>query len=73
MASGWADERRKRQSELIRTWKPWEKSTGPKSAQGKMKAAKNSYKTGEYCHETHEVRRYLADQNRFLREVQVNI
>ena len=30
MANGWSLEWRKRQSEIIRRWQPWQKSTGPK-------------------------------------------
>ena len=45
MANGWTPERRKRQAELIRTWRPWEKSTGPVTAAGKRKAAKNAAKS----------------------------
>lgn len=33
-------------SELIRRWKPWEKSTGPKSPEGKARSAKRGYKGG---------------------------
>jgi hypothetical protein len=39
MANGWTPERRARQSELILRWKPWEKSTGPKSSDGKTKVS----------------------------------
>jgi hypothetical protein len=45
MAHGWTEERRARQAELIRTWKPWEKSTGPRTSAGKRKAAKNAAKS----------------------------
>ena len=31
-------------AELIKQWRPWEKSTGPKSPEGKKKAAKRGYK-----------------------------
>jgi hypothetical protein len=31
----WTKERRARQAELIRTWKPWTRSTGPRTAAGK--------------------------------------
>ena len=31
----WTKERRERQAELIRTWKPWTRSTGPRTAAGK--------------------------------------
>ena len=32
MANGWTPERKARQAELIRNWKPWERSTGPRTA-----------------------------------------
>ena len=47
MANGWTLERRQRQSEAIRTWKPWERSTGPRTPEGKAKVAQNSYKGAE--------------------------
>lgn len=43
----WSDERRKRQSEAIHRWKPWEQSTGAKTPEGKAKAARNAYKGGK--------------------------
>ena len=46
MANGWTPERRARQAELIRNWKPWERSTGPKTAEGKARLAQNPYKGG---------------------------
>jgi len=46
MGSGWTPERRARQAALIRTWKPWEKSTGPRSAEGKQRTARNGFKGG---------------------------
>jgi len=42
----WTDEERRRQSELIRQWRPWEQSTGPTTAEGKERAAQNAYKGG---------------------------
>lgn len=39
--SGWTDERRAKQREAIQRWKPWEKSTGPKTPQGKAQATHN--------------------------------
>lgn len=41
MANGWTAERRARQSELIRNWKPWMKSTGPRTEAGKTMSAMN--------------------------------
>ena len=44
--NGWTLERRKRQAELIRSWKPWERSTGPKSPEGKLQVARNAWRGG---------------------------
>ena len=42
----WTQEERERQSELIKSWQPWQKSTGPQSDAGKAVAAKNAFKHG---------------------------
>lgn len=42
----WTPERRQKQSELIRTWRPWERSTGPKTPEGKAVASRNPWKGG---------------------------
>jgi len=39
-------QRRKRQSELIRRWRPWDRSTGPRTADGKTRNSKNAYEGG---------------------------
>ena len=46
MANGWTPERRARQAALIRTWRPWEKSTGPRSVEGKARTSRNGFKGG---------------------------
>lgn len=46
MATTWTQERRARQAELIRTWKPWKQATGPRTPEGKAKASANSDKGG---------------------------
>ncbi len=53
-------EHRALRAELIRRWKPWEKSTGPKSAEGKARSAMRGFKGG-----SREILRELA---RMLRE-----
>ncbi len=40
-------EHRALRAELIRRWKPWEKSTGPKTPEGKKKAAMRGFKGAE--------------------------
>ena len=46
MSNGWTFERRARQAALIHTWCPWEKSTGPRSDDGKARASRNGYRGG---------------------------
>jgi len=46
MANGWTDERRARHAELIQRWKPWERSSGPKTAEGKATVSRNAYQGG---------------------------
>ena len=48
MNNGWTPERRAKQAEAIRRWKPWLGSTGPKSDQGKARASRNAYKGGHW-------------------------
>ncbi len=44
--NGWTAERRMRHSKLIHEWKPWQRSTGPRTRAGKAKVSRNSYKGG---------------------------
>ena len=46
MGNGWTLERRARQAERIRTWRPWEQSTGPRTEGGKAVVARNAWKGG---------------------------
>jgi hypothetical protein len=41
MANGWTPERKARQAAMIRAWKPWERSTGPVTQEGKAESSKN--------------------------------
>ncbi len=45
MANGWTPERRARQAELIRGWKPWNHSTGPRTDAGKAISSANREKS----------------------------
>ena len=46
MGNGWTPERRARQAETIRRWKPWKQSTGPRTRDGKAIASHNGWKGG---------------------------
>jgi hypothetical protein len=67
MGNGWTPERRARQAALIRTWRPWEKSTGPRTADGKARAARNGDKGGEWKIERDKVRELKTTVGNLLR------
>jgi DNA-binding LytR/AlgR family response regulator len=46
MSHGWTPERRWRQREAIQRWRPRERSTGPRTAEGKARASRNGWKGG---------------------------
>jgi len=48
MPSGWTPERRARQAEAIRRWKPWAKSSGSRSDAGKARSSRNADKGGQW-------------------------
>lgn len=56
----WTLEERQRQARLIKQWRPWEQSTGAKTAEGKAISARNAYKGN--------VRGSLRELNAVLRE-----
>jgi len=60
----WTPEERLKQSKAIRSWKPWEKSTGAKSLQGKAISSKNATKNGDSAY----VRELIKQMNKILRE-----
>ncbi len=47
MANGWTPERRAQQAQAIRRWRPWDQSTGPRTVEGKARAARNADKGGQ--------------------------
>lgn len=61
MANGWTEERRARQAERIKQWRPWEKSTGPKSEDGKKRASLNAFKHGVRSAEWAAVERRVSE------------
>ena len=69
MTNGWTSERRERQSEMIKHWKPWERSTGPKSRAGKSRVARNAFKGGTRPL-LRELARSMKEQSSALRRIE---
>lgn len=65
--AAWTEERRKKQSELMKRLKPWEKSTGPRTRKGKARASLNAIKHGHYSHSGRELKKVLLHNREFLR------
>ena len=63
-ARKWTPEQRLRQSKAIRRWRPWESSTGAKTAFGKAISSKNATKAGDSVY----VRELIKQMNRILKE-----
>ena len=70
MTNGWTPERRARQAKLIRQWKPWEKSTGPKTPEGKAVSSQNAYKGGDW-RLMKQLSEVLRDQKEWLERVDI--
>jgi hypothetical protein len=65
MARTWTPEQRRAQAEAIRRWRPWEKSTGPKTSEGKRRVARNPDKGGQRA-KTRVIARALREHRREL-------
>lgn len=64
---GWTPERRARQAEAIRSWQPWNRSTGPRTDAGKATASQNRQKSLERASDAVEqARRDLMEARRKL-------
>lgn len=71
--NGWSDERRAKQREAIKRWKPWQKSTGPRTEQGKERAAGNALKHGRRIAVVRRLRTLLRHQQDWLRLVRAHL
>jgi hypothetical protein len=66
----WTKERKARQSALIRTWRPWEASTGPRTKEGKQKASRNRQRALERARqEVAAARKALTEAHERLEEL----
>ena len=65
--NGWTPERRQRMRMMIRRWRPWTSSTGPRTPEGKARVSRNAFKGGCRAHRrqfAREVRGYLEEVRR---------
>ncbi len=67
LKTGWSPERRATHAQAIRRWKPWEKSTGPRTAPGKATASLNAVKSGAYDRSAKRLAYILSLQNQYRR------
>jgi hypothetical protein len=67
MANGWSDERRSKQSQLLKITRPWEKSTGPRTEAGKAASSRNPYK-GAVREKLREVQRLTRELSQKIKE-----
>lgn len=44
MGKEWSNERRAKQAERIREWRPWDRATGPRTDVGKARSSKNAFR-----------------------------
>ena len=62
-ARTWTLEQRQKQREAITRWKPWQQSSGPKSAEGKVAASGNAWTGGEW----RKLRQAIQELNQVMR------
>ena len=55
----WTDEARAKQAEMISKSKPWLKSTGPRTEQGKRISSMNARKSGVFDTEMQELKKLI--------------
>lgn len=66
ITKGWNEERRRKQAENCRRMKPWTKTTGPKTEQGKRAVRDNALTHGLRSVEAEELRRLLHLQQKIV-------
>lgn len=66
---GWTPERRAAQAERIRRVKPWRKSTGPRTEDGKEAVKNNACRHGWRSEDMREVYRLLRCQRQFVKRM----
>lgn len=70
---GWSDARRRAQAERIRRVRPWENSTGPRTAEGKKRIKQNAVKHGARSRQMTEIKRLLRWQRRTVKDIMADL
>ena len=67
-AMTWSPERRAKQSAQIHQWRPWAKSTGAKTPQGKAVVSRNAFKGGHRPH-LRQLAKEVAEELRYAQQL----
>ena len=67
-ARKWTESQKARQRALIQTWKPWQKSTGATTKEGKAISSQNALKEGIYTAESLQSYKEIRALDRKFRE-----
>lgn len=65
MSKRWTPEKRRKQAEAIRRWRPWAQSTGPITVAGKSRCSVNAFKGGVRP-TLRQIARAMRNQSRML-------
>ncbi len=65
----WTPEERQKQAEVARRHRPWEKSTGPRTARGKYRSSKYAYVHGFRSQAYRDIRALLRWQMRVMKDI----
>ena len=57
----WTEEARAKQAEQIKSWKPWSKSTGPQTEEGKSASSMNALKAGAHSADMRDIEAILKE------------
>jgi hypothetical protein len=73
MTTSWTPERRAAHRAAIQNWKPWTKSTGPRSAEGKKRSSMNAFRNGGRTVHILRLKALLAHHRQWLRLVRAHL
>jgi hypothetical protein len=65
----WTVDERAKQAELIKTWKPWEQSTGARTAEGKAASSQNALVHGSRSAETRELQKAFSNLMKDIKKI----